>query len=527
MAIPNIQALMVPFLRLLADGKEHSVGETEPLLAEYFKLTARELNSPLVKGKKNAFKFRFGWTRTRLKQAGLIEAKRRGVFKITGRGLQVLSTNPTFIDKESLRPIVESSTVQVPSRVDHLKRQDSRDSKTGHGVRKLFTMKKCTAPKAVKYKASSTGKYAKRSSIDTVKKPQKLPVTKKIVAGPLLSYKLKLRSESIKTTNHRVVDVFFGTNRAMNSEAVPGRKFMNSRGELRLGVCKVSIPVKHHKMGEIERPKLYRFELKESQDKHIVLLGIETMNEKKFSSNLKLVSKCPVQSAFVFVHGYNVSFEDAAHRTAQIAFDLGLKSVPAFFSWPSQANAKDYIVDAQNVEWTEASLEKFLSIFAHNAEVNEVFVIAHSMGARAVTRAVANLLRNEEGLRSKFREIILAAPDIDADVFKDVLLPALVASQQNVTIYASSNDRALNYSKKINGAQRAGDSKPLPVVASGLETIDASKVKTDYFGHSYVIKERTLLTDLALLLNNKIRAALRPTLEAVQVKSGTYWSFKA
>jgi len=102
MAIPDYQTCMLPFLRYLGDGKEHSLREAEEGLAEHFKLSPAERAELLPSGQQGIFKNRIGWARTYLKKAGLLEAPRRAVFKITERGLQALASNPARIDAKYL-----------------------------------------------------------------------------------------------------------------------------------------------------------------------------------------------------------------------------------------------------------------------------------------------------------------------------------------------------------------------------------------------------------------------------------------
>lgn len=328
---------------------------------------------------------------------------------------------------------------------------------------------------------------------------------------------------------HQIIEVFFGTDRAVDADKKIAHRFTNSRGsQLSLGAVKVNIP-KLHKIGTLERPKWSHLEWSVNPSKHFILLDSNLMIQDDFENNIKeYIQNSNKKSAFVFVHGYNVSFEDAALRTAQIAIDLDLKSVPSFFSWPSQGGLLDYLVDESNVEWTEPNLQKFLEIFSTASQADEIYIIAHSMGSRAVVRSLSKLLEELKSLElhSIFRELILAAPDIDAAVFKNTLLPNLLKMQQRVTLYASSNDNALIASKKIHGSPRAGDSQPSIVVADGLDTIDASSVETDFLGHSYLTNSRPLLTDLALLINNNMPVAKRPTLVSQINATNQYWSFK-
>jgi restriction system protein len=102
MAIPDYQTCMLPFLRHLGDGQEHSLRDAEEALAEHFKLSPAERAELLPSGQQGIFKNRIGWARTYLKKAALIDAPRRAVFKITERGLQTLATNPSRIDAKFL-----------------------------------------------------------------------------------------------------------------------------------------------------------------------------------------------------------------------------------------------------------------------------------------------------------------------------------------------------------------------------------------------------------------------------------------
>jgi restriction system protein len=107
MAIPDYQTCMLPFLRFLDDGKEHSLREAEDALAGHFKLSAAERAELLPSGQQGIFRNRIGWARTYLKKAGLVEAPKRAVFKITERGSRTLASNPVRIDGKFLEQFPE------------------------------------------------------------------------------------------------------------------------------------------------------------------------------------------------------------------------------------------------------------------------------------------------------------------------------------------------------------------------------------------------------------------------------------
>lgn len=107
MAIPDFQSIFLPLLKACADGKEHTKQELIPLLAKQFGLTDPELEIKLASGKQGMFDNRVGWAISYLKQAGILENPRRGVSKITARGMQVLSENPQPFNAKYLKRFPE------------------------------------------------------------------------------------------------------------------------------------------------------------------------------------------------------------------------------------------------------------------------------------------------------------------------------------------------------------------------------------------------------------------------------------
>ncbi|MCU0350732.1 MAG: restriction endonuclease [Flavobacterium sp.] len=103
--IPDFQTIMLPFLQILSDGKEHTTNETNQKLAEYFKLSDDELNEFLPSGAAKTFPNRVAWAKSHFKMAGLIENIKRSSFRITEAGKQFLQANPTEINLRVLKTI--------------------------------------------------------------------------------------------------------------------------------------------------------------------------------------------------------------------------------------------------------------------------------------------------------------------------------------------------------------------------------------------------------------------------------------
>jgi esterase/lipase superfamily enzyme len=240
---------------------------------------------------------------------------------------------------------------------------------------------------------------------------------------------------------------------------------------------------------------------------------------------LRAASAAPRNEALVFVHGYNVAFEDAARRTAQLVHDLGYQGVPAFYSWPSVGKTWPYTWDEDSVGWTVPHLKEFLERLIRDGKLKVVHLIAHSMGNRCLAEALLRLEGSTLG-GQPFDQCVLAAPDIDADRFRNDIAPGLVGRVQRLTLYASSRDRALWWSKLAHRYPLAGDAGLGIVVVDGMESVDASRLKTDYFGHSYYGDSKPVIADLEQIVDYHLPAAKRRGMRPKPIgATRLYWEF--
>jgi len=303
-----------------------------------------------------------------------------------------------------------------------------------------------------------------------------------------------------------------------------GVNYTGDRGQFTHGIAEVSIPESHER-GSVERPSLLRFEVREDQTRHIVLTHAVELLEEDFKLRISdAVASAPAHDLLVFIHGYNVSFESALLRTAQLAVDLPFEGVPICYSWPSQAKLTGYPIDANNADWTVPHLKDFLLDLVTQTGAESINVIAHSMGNRAMTAAIRQISQQQNGdAKPLFDRIVLAAPDIDADYFRRDAAPALVKVADHVTLYASSDDQALIASKKVNGYPRAGDSGADIVIAPGIETVDVSGTDLSLLGHSYYGDNETILRDLYDVVRARLPATQRESLIQKSAGSMIYW----
>ena len=342
-----------------------------------------------------------------------------------------------------------------------------------------------------------------------------------------LKEKPKSRGSGISKNDEFVkIPVFFGTDRNYNPGNEFAETFGTERDKIHYGVTEISIP-KIHVKGELESPSLWKLEFEEDPTKHVMIQNIEVMSKASFINNLnQQIRNSDKKQSFLFVHGYNVSFEEAARRTAQISYDLYFKGVPVLYSWPSKSSLTGYTRDEANIRWSQSNMKRFLKDYIKLSGAEEIYLIAHSMGNRGLTAALIEVLSENRDLKNKIKEVILAAPDIDADVFKDELAPKMVELLDTpITLYTSKNDVALEASKGVHGYPRAGDVSDGVIVLDGLETIDASVTDTSFLGHSYFAETESVISDIFDLLKTGRRASERKNLMEEVTGGSNYWSF--
>ena len=106
MAIPDYQSLMLPVLVASSKG-EVRIGQVVEELADQLRLTLEERNELLPSGKQTVFSNRVHWAKSYLSKAHLVEITRRGHFRITPRGREVIETQPSHIDNKLLMQFEE------------------------------------------------------------------------------------------------------------------------------------------------------------------------------------------------------------------------------------------------------------------------------------------------------------------------------------------------------------------------------------------------------------------------------------
>jgi esterase/lipase superfamily enzyme/co-chaperonin GroES (HSP10) len=324
------------------------------------------------------------------------------------------------------------------------------------------------------------------------------------------------------------VRLFYGTDRArkFSPRGVTGYSWRRAR-RVEYGVCWVSIPPGDlHQVGRMEGPSWFKLQFRANPQKHVTLHEIAPIERELWFEQVGwMTSRVRAKQLLIFVHGYNVTFKDAARRTGQFVYDLEFPGVPMFYSWPSCGSTLLYTFDEAAVQNAEGHLQSFIEGAVGCGDFESVFLVAHSMGNRVMTAAIERVISKTKALGGRIKHLILAAPDIDAGYFTDTLAPSLLALGLKMTMYVSSHDRALAASRWFHGWPRLGDANKGIVVIPGIDTIDASNVDTSFLGHSPFSDRRELLNDInSLMKGNAI--GNRYGFDRLAVGGAAYYRFK-
>ncbi|HBS06961.1 MAG TPA: hypothetical protein DEA96_18465 [Leptospiraceae bacterium] len=301
-----------------------------------------------------------------------------------------------------------------------------------------------------------------------------------------------------------VLDLLYFTNRKLNSHSgiCSNQNVTVKKGtDLEGGICRIQVP-RNHEIGALdqaERPGGDR------QNRFSIMAGEHLKAPMDRLSEKEIV---------VFVHGFNVKFEEAVLRAAQIQYDLKFPYPVVLFSWPA-GPSDDVLIESLSLTRTyrenQANAAESVNDFARwivevGSKVKTVHLIVHSMGHQMVIPGLKRALEQKPDL--KFGEIVFFAPDFPAGEYPKFSGPIQKASYRT-TLYCSPGDNALAVSQRVNGNYRLGMCKQVP----GTDVINVNEVDDPVLGigglgHGYY-SSRAILTDLyQLFLGVKVQKRL-------------------
>jgi esterase/lipase superfamily enzyme len=226
----------------------------------------------------------------------------------------------------------------------------------------------------------------------------------------------------------------------------PGVMFGGARGKgLDFADVAVSIPPPGvRKPGEVGWPA----QPPGDPERDFVTLRADRMDlaQAKATFNAR-VARTPGRKVLIFVHGYNTRFVEAVYRFAQIVHDADVNVAPVLFTWPSGGNVTDYVYDRDSAMFSRDGFETLLQALVNNPNVGSISILAHSMGNYLTVETLRQMAIRNRGLPAKIRDVMLASPDIDVDVFRRQIAEIDAGPRATqFTLFVSRDDKALGLS---------------------------------------------------------------------------------
>ncbi len=311
--------------------------------------------------------------------------------------------------------------------------------------------------------------------------------------------------------DRRLLRVWFATHR---KPVVAGYKVWGFDDEepsdqITYGLCNVFVP-ESHTSGSTGASWWRRWLLLETDDDLLRVCSTHDLPRNVFwtgfADKLQTWWDTGERNAFVFIHGYNVSFNEAAIRAAQMSYDLKLPGEMAFYSWPSHGDKADYMADEATINASIPYLAQFLRELSEHSGAERLHLFVHSMGNRGVLSALERLVAEHQPTL-RLGQIFFCAPDEDVRTFKDkgTKFPH---QSENRTILVSPDDKAVALARWVHKHDRVGIAPPVTTV-EGMETIEVRGLGLLDLGHGYFASAKLVMEDIREAIETGKRAGDR------------------
>jgi len=233
------------------------------------------------------------------------------------------------------------------------------------------------------------------------------------------------------------------------------------------------------------------------------------------------LARTPRKEAYVYVHGYANTFDDAAFVIAGLWHFMGRMGVPMVYTWPAgspEGALGGYTHDRESGEFTNFHFKHFLRTIASCPDLEKVHLIAHSRGTDVLMTALRelNIEYGAAGKQTrselKLGNLVLAAADLDFEVTSQRITAELLPLvPERMTVYVSARDRAIGIADLLFGSKRrigqlrftdlTPEQRKALEAVSRMQIVDA-RVRTDFIGHSYFHASPAVSSDVILLLRD-------------------------
>jgi esterase/lipase superfamily enzyme len=281
------------------------------------------------------------------------------------------------------------------------------------------------------------------------------------------------------------------------------------------------------------------------QNEEIQLKAVEELDRAPFVEQLQtLVQDSPHQALLVIVHGFREAFPSALRKTAFLGHILDINAPVLLFDWPGNqgSSLRGYRRAREVAEASGEDLARTLKLIIKEIQPERLWLVANSMGGQVVTDAFSLMYTDADfaDAETEIENVVLTAPDVDLKEFDNRFKEEIKAMAGNLTVYVSSNDRALLASRIINRGRRRGEStlnirnpdqfkeasRVSELVKPGNELItlvDVTPVNRTRNFHNFSLETPEFFDDLYLRLINRTTPQSRLQYQITTADGAVYW----
>lgn len=260
----------------------------------------------------------------------------------------------------------------------------------------------------------------------------------------------------------------------------------------------ISIPPSH-KPGNIELPGATP-----DPRSAFVTVSQRVLDKPTFEAEISRRRGARPPKVGVYVHGYNINFQEAVFRMAQMVADADIDGVPIVFAWPSEGRETGYVADKDAAAFSRDQLAALLTTLTREPGFGRIDVLGHSMGGWLTMEALRQLRLTRQDAAIRRLNVVLAAPDIDVDVFRQQLA-VIGPLSPPLTVLVAHDDAALSLSRFVAdahdrvGAADVRDPRLAAAMrAADVQVVDISSLEApDVLKHERFAKLATLYPKLS------------------------------
>jgi esterase/lipase superfamily enzyme len=278
------------------------------------------------------------------------------------------------------------------------------------------------------------------------------------------------------------------------------------------------------------------------QNEEIQLIEVRELEQAAFVRQARtFIQGSPYRSLLVVVHGFKEAFPSALRKTSFLSHVLDVNTPVLLFDWPGNQGSmlRGYRRAHRVAKASGTELARTLQLIIQVIQPDRLWLIANSMGGQVVADAFEQLYKKADlaDAETEIENVVLTAPDVDHDEFDNQFKQEITALAKNLTVYVSSNDRALLMSRIINRGRRRGESTLSPdqleeahrvadLVDPGSELItlvDVTPVNRTRNFHNFSLETPEFFDDLYLRLTNSETPRSRLIYQAQAPNGVVYW----